>query len=329
MWTGMKDTFILLCNSLREYWIFIFPKIITLVLTLLILVGNFSCGGGEVNEAKPLKNSPPHIASVKILPEKPKKESLFNLVIESYDADYDRVVYQYQWIKNDEEMSGENKDTLKRVDLRKGDLIRVKVTPSDGKMDGEPFISSPVKVFNSPPLIEEIRIEPRIAYVNNNLKAIVKSDDADGDNIYYDYQWEKNGIIITEEKSEVLEKGRFKKGDRLTVIVVPDDQETVGASKKSEPITIINSPPIIVSSPSTKTTGNIYTYQVKANDPDNDPVIFSLKSAPKGMEIDKETGLIRWEIRNENRGTHTIEIEASASEGGKSYQRYDLTVEFK
>jgi hypothetical protein len=305
-----------------------FPKIIALFLAFPILAWNVSCGRKEVNEANHVKNSPPHIASVKILPENPKKESLFNLVIESYDADRDRVVYQYQWLRNDEEISGEDKDTLKRVDLRKGDLIRVKVTPSDGKMEGEPFLSSPVKILNSPPVVEEIRIEPRIAYTDNNLKAVVKSYDADGDNIDYDYQWEKNGMIITEEKTELLGKGQFKKGDTLTVTVVPDDRETKGNPKKSEPITIANSPPVIISSPSTKTTGNIYTYQVKANDPDNDSFIFTLKSAPKGMEIKKDTGLIRWEIRNEDKGTHTIEIEASDREGAKSYQRYDLTLEF-
>jgi hypothetical protein len=292
-------------------------------------VGNFSCGGGKANEANSPKNSPPHIASVKILPENPTKESLFNLVIDSYDADYDRVVYQYQWLRNDEEMGGENKDTLKRVDLRKGDLIRVKVTPSDGKIEGEPFLSSPVKILNSPPLIGEIRIEPATAYADNDLKAVVKSNDADGDDVSYDYQWKKNGTVLTEEKLEVLQKGRFKKGDILTVMVIPHDGETKGNPKKPEPITITNSPPVIISIPATKTASNIYTYQVNANDSDSDSVIFTLKSAPKGMEINKDTGLIRWEIRNEDKGTHTVEIEASDSEGGKSYQRYNLTVEFR
>jgi hypothetical protein len=85
----------------------------------------------------------------------------------------------------------------------------------------------------------------------------------------------------------------------------------------------------VTSSPPTKTDGNIYTYQVKANDPDDDPILFTLKSAPKGMEIDKETGLIRWEIRKGDQGTHPIEIEASGGEGAKSFQRYTLSVEFR
>jgi hypothetical protein len=99
--------------------------------------------------------------------------------------------------------------------------------------------------------------------------------------------------------------------------------------KKSDPVTIANSPPIITSSPSNKTEGNIYTYQVMANDPDDDPVTFDLKTGPRGMEINNETGLIRWEIHKEDQGAQLIEIEASDSEGAKSIQRYTLSIQFR
>jgi hypothetical protein len=66
-----------------------------------------------------------------------------------------------------------------------------------------------------------------------------------------------------------------------------------------------------------------------ANDPDNDSIIFGLKTAPKGMEINKETGLIRWEIQKGDQGKQSIEIEAFDSEGAKSFQRFTLSVEVK
>jgi len=68
---------------------------------------------------------------------------------------------------------------------------------------------------------------------------------------------------------------------------------------------------------------------VMANDPDNDPIIFALKTAPKGMEIDTETGLIRWEIQKQDQGPQLIEIEASDPEGAKCLQRFTLSVELK
>jgi hypothetical protein len=302
---------------------------LTIFSSLFFLVGISSCNRQKEAELKSKTNSAPVITSVTLLPEKPNKESELNLVIRSQDPDGDPVIYQYQWMKNDEEIIGENKDTLKGGSFKKGDLIRVKVTPSDGKIDGKPFLSESVKILNSPPLIQEVRIEPKMASARDHLKAIVRSLDADGDFVYYSYQWERNGSLLNEEKAETLERARFKKGDLITVTVTPDDRETQGFPKKSEPVIISNSPPVIISSPPTSTEGTAYSYNVKANDPDDDPILFSLKSAPKGMEVDKDTGLIRWQIRREDKGPHLIEIEASDNSGAKSVQRYTLKVEFR
>ena len=269
------------------------------------------------------------ISSINILPEKPTKESEFNLFIQSHDPNGESVTFQYQWIRNEEEIIGEKKNTLKIGNFKKGDVIQVRVTPSDGKVDGTPSLSAPVKILNSLPIIQEVLIEPKVAYVTDNLKASVKSSDLDGDFVYYAYQWENNGVSMPEEMKEVLEQGRFKKGDWITVTVVPDDREGLGKPKKSNPINILNSPPIIVSSPPSSTEGTKYLYQVKVNDPDNDPVHFTLKGGPKGMEIDKNTGLIQWEIRKEDKGSHSIEIEVSDDAGAKSIQRYKLKMDFK
>jgi hypothetical protein len=306
---------------------YLFIKILAFYSFLFSIFGNLSCEKGA--EPKLKINSPPTVASADITPKNPNEESELDLVIRSQDPDGDPVTYYYQWIRNNEEISGERKNILKSGNFKKGDLIQVKVTPSDGKMEGKLFLSDAVKILNSSPVIEEVRIEPKMAYASETLKVYVKSHDIDGDSIYYTYQWEKNGAVLTEEKGEVLERGRFKKGDSIAVTVTPNDGESQGISKKSEPIAILNSPPIIISSPPTAVEGNDYVYQVKAYDPDNDPIFFALKSAPKGMEIDKETGLVRWAIRGQDGGTHSIEIEASDKEGAKSFQRFVLNVEIR
>jgi hypothetical protein len=302
---------------------------IAFLCVLFILFGNFSCERPKGIELKSKTNSPPVITAVNILPEKPKKESELNLSVQSKDPDGDSVTYQFQWIRNDEEITGENKNNLKSGTFKKGDLILARVTPSDGKVSGTPFLSAPVKILNSPPVIQEVWIEPKVAYVTERLKANVKSSDPDRDFIYYTYQWEKNGAVLNEERGEFLERGLFSKGDSMAVIVTPDDRETLGTPKKSETLIISNSPPIILSSPPTSVEKSTYIYQVKANDPDNDPLTFTLKSGPKGMEMDKKTGLIRWEIRNEDKGSHSVEIEVTDDAGAKSIQRYNLMIDFK
>ncbi len=318
-------------NKIRERRLSSIIKAIAFFALLASFFANVSCEREEKAEFKSnlRTNGPPLITSVSIVPQNPNKDSELGVVIRSQDPEGDPVTYAYQWVKDEEEILEENKNILGSEHLRRGDMIQVKVTPSDGKAEGTPFLSPPVKILNSQPVIEEVWIEPKIAYASDRLRALVKGVDRDGDSINYTYQWTKNGALLAEENTDLLEKGRFKRGDTIAVMITPDDRENQGVSKKSQPITIVNSPPIIVSSPPTSIEGSDYVYQVKAHDPDNDPVSFAIKSAPKGMEIDKETGLIRWIIQWKDRGAHSIEIETSDPDGGKSSQRFVLNVEVR
>lgn len=306
-----------------------FFKIIAIVSLLISILGNVSCekqkGAGAGSQA----NAPPVISAGRILPEKPTQQNDLSVSIESHGPGGDSITYDYQWLKNDEEISGENKDILKNSSFKKGDLIRVKVTPKDEKGKGNPFLSSPTKILNSPPTLQEVWIEPKIAFASDPLKAFCKSDDKDRDFVYFTYQWETNGVVLPYEKSDTLERGRFKKGDSITVTATPDDREVLGTPRKSTPVVISNGAPVVTSSPPSHTEGNSYSYQVKVNDPDDDPITFTLKSGPKGMRIDKDIGLIQWEIRKEDKGVFPVEVEASDNEGAKSLQRFKLTVEFK
>jgi hypothetical protein len=300
------------------------------VIFFIFILGNFSCGKGVQNEFRPeIKiNSPPTITSGTILPEQPYRESDLDLVLQSTDPDGDPVTYRYQWIKNDQEMAGETKGILNCGKFKKGDLIRVRVISSDGKTDGEVFLSDPVRIMNTPPVLEEVSIEPNGAYANDDLRVKNKASDLDGDTIHYSYRWKKNGAVLEGETREVLPRGRFKNGDRISVSILPQDGESEGLQKRAE-TTILDSPPMIVSTPPVTVEGNKYLYQVKAYDPDNDPIAYALRSGPKGMEIHKGTGLIRWVVQPEDQGSHLIEIEASNKEGARSSQRYTLSVEIR
>jgi hypothetical protein len=306
-----------------------FFRIIAILSLLMSISGIVSCEKEKGTGPGSRVNIPPVVSAARILPENPTQQNDVAVSIEAEDPDGDPVTYEFQWMKNDGDLPGQNSNSLKNSNFKKGDLLRVKVTPSDGKGKGSTFLSSPVKVLNTPPVLQEVWIEPRVAFASDPLKALCKSDDKDGDFVYFTYQWEKNGVLISEEKASVLEPGRFKRGDSLTVTVTPDDRDILATPKKSGPVVISNSPPVIISSPPPHTAGNSYLYQVKVDDPDNDAVTFALKSGPKGMKIDSPSGLIRWEIRKEDKGVFPIEIEASDSEGAKSLQRYSLTVEFK
>ena len=108
---------------------------------LCILLGSTSCGSqGEAKFKSQIPtNRSPVITSASIVPANPNKESNLEVVIRSQDPDGDAINYHYQWIKNDDEILGENANILQKGNFKKGDLIQVKVTPSDGKTDWQPI----------------------------------------------------------------------------------------------------------------------------------------------------------------------------------------------
>ncbi len=301
----------------------------SLLLIFSLSSGIFFCGKPEGGDPKAKVNSPPLITGATLVVDKPTMDKNLGVAVQCQDPDQDPVTYRYQWIKNGTEIAEEKGNVLKGGRFKKGDLIQVRVTPSDPKGEGKSFLTEPIRILNSPAVIQEVLIEPKIASVRDNLKVNVKYFDRDGDFVYFTYRWEKNGSSLIEEGKEILEGNRFKKGDSITVTVTPDDRETLGTPKTSAPAMISNSPPIITSSPPTSVDGTKYLYQVKADDPDHDTITYILKLRPKGMEIDKNTGLIHWEIRKEDKGNQSVEVEASDNDGGKATQRFLLTVDFK
>ncbi len=306
-----------------------FFRFISFLFLDLILLGNLSCEGKRDSESRSKANLPPVMLTVTILPEKAYKGSELSVAIQGKDPDGDPVTYRYQWIKNGQEMAGENMASLKGERFQKGDSIQIRVTPSDGKDEGRPFLSSPITILNSPPEIQEVSIEPERPSSSDNLTARVKASDPDGDFVYYSFRWEKNGEAIPQERAPLLERGRFRKGDSIAVTVIPDDREIQGTPKKSGRVLVSGGPPVITSSPPHAMEGETYRYQVKVHNPDQGHITFTLKSGPKGMVIDKDTGLIQWGIRKEDKGVYPIEIEVSDDEGAKGAQKYTLTVDFR
>ena len=283
---------------------------------------------GEAPEKPAADNTPPSIRSIKITPENPYTDTELRIEVKAHDPDSDPVEYQYQWMRNGRDIPGANGKTLTMDHFRKGDSISIRVTPSDGKLQGKEASSDPVRIFNSPPTVTAVSIDPELPRRNSTLKARVEVSDPDEDTIAFSYQWVKNGNALIGETSETLRDPTLKKGDKITLRVSPYDMESTGKEVISQEIVILNSAPIITSSPKAqKMKSTLYRYQVAAQDPDGDPITFSLSpSSPQGMTIDPQTGLIQWQIGRDDAGTHTIEIIAADGDEGTCTQKYSLTI---
>ena len=179
-------------------------------------------------------------------------------------------------------------------------------------------------VENSRPEVLSIKLSPKLVYPGTNIKAEVQGYDKDGDAVTFSYEWKKNGNIIAHQVIDELSTDGFKKNDLVTLFVTPSDGKERGKTKWSPTIMIANRPPEITSMPSTTISNGKYIYEVKAADPDNDMLTFSLEEAPSGMTIDPETGVVRWDIPPEAKGTHNIRIAATDGDA-KAFQIFTLT----
>ncbi|MHC4477287.1 MAG: GEVED domain-containing protein [Planctomycetota bacterium] len=88
-----------------------------------------------------------------------------------------------------------------------------------------------------------------------------------------------------------------------------------------------NSPPVITSTAvTTATEDTLYTYDVEATDPDDDPLAYSLTTSPAGMTIDAVTGLIEWIPSGTQVGSHDVTVEVSDGRGGNDTQSFTIDV---
>ncbi len=254
--------------------------------------------------------------TVKILPEMPTVVSDLNAVV-AYTGSGQVAE---KWERNGQMIEGENSPVLfSKKRFVKGDRITVTITA-----DGE-SASATVEIKNSLPVVTSLMFSPEFIYRGVDITASPVGFDADGDLVRFTYKWSVNGEELS-EITPVMRGDRFKRGDRVSLVIIPYDNEGEGVPFISKPIIIPNAPPHFVSTPPAEFQAETYVYQAVAEDPDGDILTYSLVSAPQGMTIDARTGMITMKIMKEHAGTHPIEIVVQDPEGTRVSQQYSLTL---
>ncbi|MCP4491599.1 MAG: hypothetical protein GY820_30470, partial [Gammaproteobacteria bacterium] len=86
-------------------------------------------------------------------------------------------------------------------------------------------------------------------------------------------------------------------------------------------------PVLDTADPVSTAEGTPVTFQVPAQDPDGDPLTFTLAGAPGGMTIEQETGLISWTPETGQHGTHSVTVDVSDPGGASDTEVYTFIVE--
>jgi hypothetical protein len=252
------------------------------------------------------------VIALRVTPEHATRETLMIAVLQGAAADAG-----IQWLVNGMPVSSPRPGQFNAADTRKGDKIQARAT-----VQGKEVLSNVVEIKNAPPSIVDARIvsEPG---KGGSLLVEASARDADGDNVTLEYAWTRNG---EQAGSSQRLTGQFKKGDKISVKITPFDGAEYGNAVVLQR-EIANLPPVIIDHREFRFEGGIYTFQVKATDPEGDPLTYSLKSSAEGMTINEATGLITWNVPRSFTGKMAVSVSVTDNHGGEA--RQNLVFEIK
>jgi hypothetical protein len=234
----------------------------------------------------------------------------------------------YQWLRNGTPIPGAIQPSLSSGHLHKGDFVTVEVRAgySGGRIDRS--VSEVVVIGNTPPIVKRVSIAPSPATSRDDLQAAAYSIDRDGDQVSVVYEWTVDDEIIFGETDPSLASHHFRRGSKVQVAATPLDGVDEGNAKRSEVLVILNSAPVIVSVPPERAEQDVYRYVAQAEDPDGDPLRFSLGGQPPaGMEMDSETGVVQWQVvAPEKEVIYHYEVVVEDPAGAKSIQKITMSV---
>lgn len=274
-------------------------------------------------------SSQPQAGPASAVPYQAPSTGEYELVLGPPDADTNAGLYlgakgfnlaqaKIDWLVNSTmPYPGESAAMLKAGIAKKGQSVQARAILKDREVR-----SNVLKIKNAPPVITRVKLMPEVFNPGDLLSVEVSGTDPDGDNVTFLYEWTKNGQSAGSGKSI---DSPVKKGDKVSVKITPFDGETAGRSGTLNN-EIRNMPPMIIDNRDFKFDGKVLTQQVKATDPDGDPVTYSLKNAPQGMTIDPATGLATWNVPSGLKGKGSYTVVAKDPNGGESSQlfTYDL-----
>ncbi len=285
------------------------------IVVFSLFAGLFACSKAEnVSARRQPKQEVRHAGKLRvdILPEAPSAADDLQSV---YFGDGSVT---YCWEKNGKVLDGEQGPRLAKKNFSRGDDITVIV-----KSDNEEGRAS-LTIGNAPPLVMSVSFSPENICRGVDIIAVPVGNDADGDSIRYSFKWLVNGKEMGED-TPILKGDRINCGDRVSVKITPYDSYAAGKEYATQAIVIPKALPYFISTPPVTFNDNVYSYDVKASDPDGDAISYALVSAPAGMTINGSTGRVEWRVARQP-GTYAIEIEAKNSKGLTARQKYDLAV---
>ncbi|MBS3130908.1 PGF-pre-PGF domain-containing protein [Candidatus Woesearchaeota archaeon] len=155
----------------------------------------------------------------------------------------------------------------------------------------------------------------------------VNAADDDNDALEYSLTQAPNGMLISKDSGIITWLPSNADVGSHIVSIKADDSQSAALQSFTVNVENVNDLPAITSIPSQNAKqGAAYSYNVAANDPDNDAMAFSLVKGPNGMNVDKNSGKVEWTPSNADVGIVNVSIKVS-DDTGFALQSYSISVE--
>lgn len=277
-----------------------------------IVVEEAAPGAGVPAAATPAV--PGAAPSVRIVPDAPMRGTPLRLSAPGVDLEKAGI----EWVVAGDPVPEERSPTFATEALAKGDAVQARVTTGERVL-----LSNVVTLRNTPPELRSVELVPDPFRPGDPPGVEAAASDPDGDEVAFEYAWEKNGLPAgTGSRMD----DALQRGDVFSVRVTPRDGEARGRSftLRRE---FRNYLPSIEGVADARMAGDLYTCRIVARDGDGDPLAYALTEAPPGMSVETSTGAVRWEIPE--KAPQRVPVTVSVTDGQGGEASYSMLVTFR
>ncbi len=302
------------------------------ILTILMLVAVFvavSCDKTKI-EVNPDKQAP-HISSVKIVPAKASSEDSLAVASKIKDKENDPYILYYEWYINGEKIDV-SAAKLSADYLEPGALVYVRIMAEEINEEGQNQVSEwkeskEIKILEKESRLGGVLIKPQKAFTDTDLQASVNWGKVDAGSMRLYYMWLVNGEEIIGEDTQFLDNENFEHEDEVQVMVNLNSDFDDPATRISRAVSILNSPPVIVSDGNFFVRSGTFMHHVEAVDKDGDYLTYFIDEGPRDARINEDSGEIRWRPAKGIKGEYEIIFGVEDGYGGEAFQSSLLYVE--
>jgi cellulose biosynthesis protein BcsQ len=258
------------------------------------------------------------------------EDTVSHILLTGSDPDGDPLTYSVLRAPAHGKLSGTAPNLIYTPDPNFSWLDSFTFRVNDGKNDSAPAtVMISVTPTNDPPTARDDKI---VTQEDTPATIDVLANDTDVDNeliTISDVTQGRSGSVRKNDDGTLTytPNANFSGTDSFTYTVTDKEGAKDTAVVKVE-VGSANDPPVITSKPVTEAlVGVLYTYNVKATDPDkDDKLTYSLVSQPAGMRIDPQTGLIQWMPVETQQSTHNVVVKVIDSNSVPASATQEFTV---